>query len=147
MTQSAVHTPCFRACSDSLPALMDYIALRSSNLGLPRATSLRLQLVAEELFTNTFRHGQLCGDHPSVTVQILQPAGEDIEFIYEDGEAPCNPLAHLDFTPLHMPLAQRPVGGLGIVLIDAFAERVQYERVEERNRVRVWLRCNPEENP
>ena len=145
MTESAVDTPCFSACSESLPALMDYIALRSSSLGLPRATSLRLQLVAEELFTNTFRHGQPL-DKPTVTVKI-EAAGEDIEFIYEDGEAPCNPLAHLDFAPLHLPLAQRPVGGLGIVLIDAFAERVQYERVEERNRVRVWMRSNPEEHP
>lgn len=146
MTESAITTPSFRACSESLPALMDYIALRSSSLGLPRATSLRLQLVAEELFTNTFRHGRPC-DQPNVTVQILQPAGEDIEFVYEDGEPPCNPLAHLDITPLHLPVAQRPVGGLGVVLIDAFAEKVQYERVEERNRVRVWLRCNPEEHP
>lgn len=145
MTENAVATPCFRACSESLPALMDYIALRSSSLGLPRATGLRLQLVAEELFTNTFRHGRPC-ELPTVTV-CIESAGENIEFTYEDREAPYNPIAHLDFAPLHLPVTQRPVGGLGIVLIDAFAERVQYERVEERNRVRVWLRCNPGENP
>jgi serine/threonine-protein kinase RsbW len=143
--ENVVNTGHFSACSESLPALMDYIALRSSSLGLPRVTSLRLQLVAEELFTNTFRHGQPC-DTPSVTVRI-ESAGADIEFTYEDCEAPCNPLAHLDLAPLHLPLAQRPVGGLGVVLIDAFAEKVQYERVQERNRVTVWLRCNPEENP
>jgi serine/threonine-protein kinase RsbW len=145
MTETAVTTPCFSARSESLPALMDYIAQRSGHLGLPRATCLRLQLVAEELFTNTFRHGQPC-DTPSVTV-CIEAAGADIEFTYEDCEAPCNPLAHLDFAPLHLPLAQRPVGGLGVVLIDAFAERVEYERVRERNRVRMWLRCDPEGNP
>ena len=136
----------FTACSESLPALMDFIALRSTTLGLPRGTSLRLQLVAEELFTNTFRHGQALVDAQSVTVCIEQ-AGEDIELIYEDGELAWNPLAHCDHSHLQLPLAQRPVGGLGVLLVDAFAERVQYERVQERNRIRVWLRCNPQENP
>jgi len=136
----------FSACSESLPALMDFIALRSSALGLPRGTSLRLQLVAEELFTNTFRHGQPVAATQSVTVRIEQ-AGDDIELTYEDCELAWDPLAHLDHSRLHLPLAQRPAGGLGVILIDAFAERVQYERVQERNRVRVWLRCNPQENP
>jgi len=136
----------FAACSESLPALMDFVAQRSGDLGLPRGTSLRLQLVAEELFTNTFRHCPTAVTPQSVTVRIEQ-AGEDIELTYEDGAAACDPLAHLDHTRLQLPLAQRPVGGLGVVLIDAFAERVQYERVQERNRVRVWLRGNPEENP
>ena len=136
----------FSACSESLPALMDFIALRCSTLGLPRGTILRLQLVAEELFTNTFRHGQPVVATQSVTVRIEQ-AGDDIELTYEDCELAWNPLDHLDHSRLQLPLAQRPVGGLGVVLIDAFAERVQYERIEERNRVRVWLRCNPEERP
>ena len=136
----------FAARSESLPALMDFIARRSGALGLPRGTSLRLQLVAEELFTNTFRHCPTAVTAQSVTVRIEQ-AGEDIELTYEDGAAACDPLAHLDHTRLQLPLAQRPVGGLGVVLIDAFAERVQYERVQERNRVRVWLRGNPQENP
>jgi serine/threonine-protein kinase RsbW len=136
----------FTASSESLPALMDFIALRSSTLGLPRGTSLRLQLVAEELFTNTFRHGQAASVSQTVTLCIEQ-AGEDIELTYEDGELPWDPLAHQDCTHLHLPLAQRPVGGLGVLLVDAFAERMQYERVQERNRVRVWLRCDPQENP
>jgi len=46
-----------------------------------------------------------------------------------------------------MPLAQRPVGGLGVILIDGFAEQVQYERVQQRNRVRVRLRCESPERP
>ena len=136
----------FAACSESLPALMDFVAQRSGDLGLPRGTSLRLQLVAEELFTNTFRHCQPVAGAQSVTL-CIELAGQEIELTYEDGAAACDPLAHLDHTRLQLPLAQRPVGGLGVVLIDAFAERVQYERVQERNRVRVWLRGNPEENP
>ncbi|WP_084182832.1 ATP-binding protein [Nevskia soli] len=136
----------FAARSESLPALMDFIALRSSTLGLPRGTSLRLQLVAEELFTNTFRHGRTAGASQMVTLCIEQ-AGEDIELTYEDGELAWDPLSHRDCAHLQLPLAQRPVGGLGVLLVDAFAERMQYERVQERNRVRVWLRCDPQENP
>ena len=136
----------FAACSASLPALMEFIAQRAESLCLPRGTCLRLQLVAEELFTNTFRHGRCAEQGPSVTVRI-EPAGEDIELIYEDADLAWNPLDTLNPAHLQLPLAQRPVGGLGVVLIDAFAERVQYERLQERNRVRVWLRCNPRGNP
>lgn len=120
--------------------------MRSGALGLPRGTSLRLQLVAEELFTNTFRHGQCRIGGINVTVRIEQ-AGEDVELTYEDTDLAWNPLDTLNPELLKLPLAQRPVGGLGVALIDGFAEKVQYERVQERNRVRVWLRRNPQENP
>lgn len=138
----------FAASSESLPALMDFIALRSSNLGVPRGTSLRLQLVAEELFTNTFRHGvRHTGEDeapPSVSVR-LELAGENVELTYEDAELAWNPLDTLNPSHLQLPLAQRPVGGLGVVLIDAFAENVEYQRVDQRNRVRVLMRCDPRE--
>lgn len=136
----------FPACSASLPALMEFVARRAEALGLPRGTNLRLQLVAEELFTNTFRHGQCLADGAAATVQI-EPAGADVELTYEDAERAWNPLDTLNPELLKLPLAQRPVGGLGVALIDGFAERVQYERVQDRNRVRVWLRRDPRENP
>ncbi|HWY25604.1 MAG TPA: ATP-binding protein [Nevskia sp.] len=140
----------FAASSASLPALMDFVALRSSDLGVPRGTSLRLQLVAEELFTNTFRHGisRMEQDQPQPTVSIrIELAGEDIELTYEDAELAWNPLDRRNPAYLQLPLAQRPVGGLGVVLVDSFAERIQYERIEQRNRVRVWMRCDPRERP
>ena len=141
----------FAASSESLPALMDFIALRSSDLGVPRGTSLRLQLVAEELFTNTFRHGvhrmqEEEAPQPSVSVR-LELAGENVELTYEDAELAWNPLDKLNPSHLQLPLAQRPVGGLGVVLIDSFAENVQYERVDQRNRVRVLVRFDPSESP
>ena len=149
MTQTA-SIQSFAASSESLPALMDFIALRSSDLGVPRGTSLRLQLVAEELFTNTFRHGiSRVEDEeqpPSVSVRI-ELAGADIELTYEDAELAWNPLDRRNPAHLQLPLAQRPVGGLGVVLVDSFAERIQYERIDERNRVRVWVRCDPRESP
>lgn len=140
----------FTASSESLPALMDFVALRSSDLGVPRGTSLRLQLVAEELFTNTFRHGvsRMEQDEPQPTVTVrIELDGENIELTYEDGELAWNPLDRRNPAHLQLPLAQRPVGGLGVVLVDSFAERIQYERVEQRNRVRVWVRCDPSESP
>jgi serine/threonine-protein kinase RsbW len=141
----------FAASSESLPALMDFIALRSSDLGVPRGTSLRLQLVAEELFTNTFRHGvhrlQQEDEPPQPTVSVrLELAGENVELTYEDAELAWNPLDKRNPAHLQLPLAQRPVGGLGVVLIDSFAENIEYERVDQRNRVRVLVRFDPRES-
>ena len=125
---------------------MAFIAQRAAVLKLPRATSLRLQLVAEELFTNTFRHGSGADGAPPVTVRV-EPAGEDVELVYEDGEPAWNPLLQQAVEHLHLPLEQRPVGGLGSLLVSAMAERSKYERVQERNRVRVWVRVEAVESP
>jgi serine/threonine-protein kinase RsbW len=141
-----VSTESFAACSESLSALMDFIARQSSVLGVSRDNSLRLQLIAEELFTNSFRHGHAVEAAHPVTLRI-EPAGDSIELTYEDGGHAWDPLLHLDPSTLQLPLEQRPVGGLGTFLVAGFAERLQYERVQERNRLRVRLRCaNPGNN-
>jgi anti-sigma regulatory factor (Ser/Thr protein kinase) len=129
----------FSPCGDSLAALMAFVAERAATLNISRDSNLRLQLVAEELFTNTFRHGKGGAQGPSVTV-CIEPDGKDLCLIYEDGEPAWNPLQQYAVEHLHLPLEQRPVGGLGALLVNAMAERSHYERVRERNRVLIWLR-------
>jgi serine/threonine-protein kinase RsbW len=136
----------FTPCGESLAALMAFVAQRATLLNIPRDTSLRLQLVAEELFTNTFRHGGCPEGGPLVTVAI-ESAGNEVELIYEDGEAAWDPLRQSAAAHLSLPLEQRPVGGLGALLIGAMVERAVYERMVERNRVRVWLRWEAPEKP
>ncbi|MDR3417412.1 MAG: ATP-binding protein [Nevskia sp.] len=128
----------FPPCSESLDAVIGFVERRSGELQLPHATCLRLQLVAEELFTNTFRH-QPCAERIPATVSI-EAVGEEVELVYEDSEPEWNPLLHIDRSHLELPVAQRPVGGLGMVLIQSFAQDLHYERHEGRNRIRVRLR-------
>jgi len=132
----------FTPCGEMLHPMMDFVVKRAEALNLPQSTSLRLQLIAEELFTNTFRHGPPRGGHAPVTLSI-DAAGEDVELVYEDGEPEWNPLRHIDRSHLELPLEQRPVGSLGWVLIESFARKLQYERCNERNRIRVLLQREP----
>ena len=51
--------------------------------------------------------------------------------ISDDGRA-YNPLSHLD-PDTHAPIEDRPVGGLGLVVVKRLADRVAYAREDGRN--------------
>ena len=65
-------------------------------------------------------------------------AGLHVEF-REDGR-PFDPLSH-DVPDLDAPLHERPIGGLGVHLVRELAQRVEYERIEPYNVLRVVLRA------
>jgi len=125
----------FPAREDALARLLDFVEAGGREWQLPQPTLLKLRLIAEELFTNSLRHGP--GGH--VAVGIEQEEGL-VCFRYEDGGSAHNPFDKLDRGHLTQPVADRPVGKLGLVLIDGFAENVSYERLAGRNRFRIRLK-------
>ena len=62
--------------------------------GLPRAVFLRLNLVLEELFTNTIKHGHR-GDCDAPVWIAVSRSGDTLSVVYEDKAPPFNPYARL----------------------------------------------------
>src|SRR5690606_19975307 len=91
--------------------------------------ALRAELVIEELFTNTVRHGYRgeC-DHP-VWLHAL-PSPGTLCLTYQDAASPFDPLA---VELAEAATAARCIGGQGIRLIRSLASSVAYRRAEERN--------------
>jgi serine/threonine-protein kinase RsbW len=128
----------FDARLDQLATVLAFVERRAEALGAPHDTALRAALIVEELFVNSVRHGQLPAG--SAVRVALQRAGSDaLELDYEDEGIAFDPFSHLADAAHHRAPEDRPVGGLGVVLIDGFSLRHAYERRAARNCVRIWL--------
>lgn len=107
---------------------------------LTEADALRLELVIEELFSNTVAHGYGGDSDGPVDITLVIADGR-ATVIYEDAAPPYDPLAKLAAlrATLAAPLEQRPLGHLGVPLIAGLVERADYRRDGERNRLELLL--------
>ncbi|MCC2656442.1 MAG: ATP-binding protein [Panacagrimonas sp.] len=128
----------FDARLEALSTVLAFVERRAEALGAAHDTALRATLIVEELFVNCVRHGRAPATS-SVHVELQAAPGDELELAFEDHGIACDPFSHLaDATHRRAP-EDRPVGGLGVVLIDGFSLRHEYRRRGTRNCVRVWL--------
>ena len=106
--------------------------------GVGREACLRLNLVLEELFTNTVRHGHGGDCDAPVWVGLVRKSGH-VRLTYEDTAPPFNPYARLPAGPPGETLELRKPGGLGVLLTDEMADSRDYAYVFGRNRIRLAL--------
>jgi anti-sigma regulatory factor (Ser/Thr protein kinase) len=128
----------FPARMDAFPRVAAFLqdVARAGSLG--RGDALRLRLVAEELFTNTCRHGagEASGDPVELRVTVTL---EEVELAYVD-TGPCHDprVAVRASLGLDREVEER-VGGVGIRLVSGFSRRLTHEYLNGRNRVTVTL--------
>ena len=110
--------------------------------GLADDERARLLVILEELFTNVVAHGCEVGPAAgSVAVALGWRHGAlTIDFV-DDGP-PFDPLVHSE-PDLDAPPEQRPVGGLGIAIVRALADRANYRREGHRNHLYLVRRLAP----
>ena len=110
---------------------------------MPRKACLRLTLLVEELFTNTVVHGHgIDTDEPVYLAFEIQPGS--IALTYEDTAHPYDPFARVRVPDDSLGVEERPVGGLGVALVAAIAERVEYARVGGKNRISLVIPISPD---
>lgn len=120
----------FPARMSALPALLAYACYCLADTAFARQPARRIELVLEELFTNTVTHGYggEC-DRPIWVELDIQPSLLSIG--YSDEAPPYDPLQH--DTDLDFDETSRPAGGLGILLARRFADRMDYRYAGGRN--------------
>ena len=106
--------------------------------GVERQPCLRLNLVLEELFTNTVRHGHGGDCDAPVWVSLARKSGQ-VRVTYEDTAPPFNPYARLPSQSPNTSLEMRKLGGLGVLLTREMAASRDYAYVFGRNRIRLAL--------
>ena len=132
-------TALFPARLDALGPICDLLERFCETGGVGREDCLRLNLLLEELFTNTVRHGH--GKDCDAPVWIsLDAAPERLSFEIEDTAPPYNPFAQT--VEVDVPLEDRRIGGLGVHLARELAERSDYAYVFGRNCIRLELARN-----
>ena len=114
----------------ALPALLAYTKHCLADTQFASQAANRIELVLEELFTNSVMHGYggEC-DRPIWVGFDIQSSLLSIS--YSDEAPPYDPLQH--DTDLDYDKASRPTGGLGILLARRFADRMDYPYGSGRN--------------
>jgi|SRR6185436_9294815 len=106
--------------------------------GIGREHCLRINLVVEELFTNTVRHGHRGDSEAPVWVSVAIGAAA-VHVTYEDTAPPFNPYALFASAP-DTTLSLRRIGGLGVLLTRELASTRDYAYLFGRNRIRLTLK-------
>jgi anti-sigma regulatory factor (Ser/Thr protein kinase) len=128
----------FLARLDQLRPMQRFLEGFCAESGLPRAAYLRLNLVLEELFTNTVRHGHR-GDCDAPVWIAVSRSGDTLSLLYEDKAPPFNPYARLTEPVVDATVSMRKIGGLGVLLTKQLAASRDYAYLFGRNRIRLTL--------
>ena len=103
-----------------------------------RDECLKLNLVVEELFTNTVRHGHR-GDSDAAVWLSVAAAPAAVKVTYEDEAPAFNPYALFGSAP-DTTLSLRRIGGLGVLLTRELASTRDYAYLFGRNRIKLTLK-------
>jgi anti-sigma regulatory factor (Ser/Thr protein kinase) len=91
-------------------------------------------LLVEELFANTVAHGHGQDSDAPVRIAFDVEPGR-VRLLYEDTGPAHDPFASVTPPDDAAEVEERPVGGLGVVLIAAMASDVEYRRADGKNRI------------
>jgi anti-sigma regulatory factor (Ser/Thr protein kinase) len=125
----------FPGTLDSLEPIRDFIAAKATAAGLNRSTVYKLCLAVDEIATNVVMHGYeeagLSGDL-TVWADALEDA---FQVDLKDTGRAYDPGGHeqQSGTDLDLPLDQRRIGGLGILLARDSVDDLQYSSGEDGN--------------
>ncbi len=106
--------------------------------GIAREACLRANLVLEELFLNTVKHGHRGGSDAPVWIGLSAEDGA-VRVTYEDRAPPFNPFASGAREMLEALTDTRREGGLGVLLAQGLTESADYAYLFGRNRIHLRL--------
>lgn len=106
--------------------------------GLARETCLKANLVIEELFLNTVKHGHRGGSDAPIWIGLTAGGGK-VSLCYEDSAPPFNPFSRATREMLEALAHTRKEGGLGVLLANSLTSSADYSYVFGRNRIRLTL--------
>lgn len=121
----------------ALPDLLQELEETLTDLGLEAETQHDVRLVAEEIVSNALTHG--CHGASGVAVMVgFELCADRIRLRFEDDGLPFDPLAQ-NLPDVDMPIEERGIGGLGVLLVRELGQDVRYERCNGVNRLTLWL--------
>jgi anti-sigma regulatory factor (Ser/Thr protein kinase) len=126
---------------DSLSAIGRYIVDAASAAGLDRSAAYKLRLAVDELATNVVIHGY---QEAALEGDVFVSADMDehaLTIAIEDTARPFDPTAQTlpDEEQLDLPLDERPIGGLGVMLAREGVDDLRYEYINGRNRTIITV--------
>lgn len=131
-------TKSFGASVDSLEPIRTFISDKCNEAGIDKKKSYGLCLAVDEIATNIIKYGyaqaELSEGEGKIEVTIYHDDNQ-LEVVLEDAGVAFDPLQRKlpDESDINMPLEERPIGGLGIMIAQQSVDAFKYEYVNNRN--------------
>lgn len=105
----------------------EFISKQTELLQIPHKTANRMQVAADEIYSNIVRYS---GAHAASVSCRRQ--GDITELVFEDDGVPYDPTqtAEPDTT---LSAEERQIGGLGILMVRRMAKSMEYSRTDGKN--------------
>lgn len=115
-----------------IPRLAEATQAFAAANDLPPDVVFKLDLAFDELITNIVSYAHPKGGDHEIIVQ-LDREGDELCARIEDDGVPFDPLAEAAEPDTSAGVDERPIGGLGVHLVKAFMDSVEYRRIDDRN--------------
>jgi anti-sigma regulatory factor (Ser/Thr protein kinase) len=119
----------------AMARLADAVARFVAAHQLSDAVANALNVCVDEAVSNAINHGYAAGARGEIAVRLARRADRVVLEIEDDG-APFDPLQAPE-PDLSLPLAERPIGGLGVHLMRNLMDEVAYARVGDKNLLKL----------
>ncbi len=113
---------------------------------LPPGAVFKLNLCFDELITNAISYGFDALDLAALSVELAVRDGAAVAVIRDNGR-PFDPFTEAPETDTTLRIEERPVGGLGILLVRESMDDFSYERRDGFNVVTLRLKLDRAETP
>jgi len=124
------------ADNNEYPRLREFVDKACAQAHCSPGQRTRVQLVLEELFTNTVKYGRRDAQPVSVSVTMEFGGDEPLTVRYEDDAPQHDAFDQTGIeSELQATITKRRVGGLGILLIRELGKNVNYAWADGKNRV------------
>ena len=127
---------CTLPTRDSLPVVSDFLSRVSENLSLPAALSGKLQVAADEIYSNIVYYSQATA--ASLTVV---PGDGSVSLVFEDNGLPYDPTTAKE-PDITLSAEERDIGGLGIYIVKKTASKILYRNEGGKNLLTVTFRSD-----
>ena len=128
----------------SLDSFRDFVDRSAVAAGAGPEVLLKIELVLEELLVNHVLHAYGSGEGDSEVACFSRPGFFCLEVV--DEAAPFDPLGHKS-PDLTLAPGDRPIGGLGILMVRSLADEVSYRREGGRNVITARFMLAPPAAP
>ena len=124
------------AVPENFAAVQDWIRDHLASVSCSMRTLLELDMIVEEVFINiaSYAYNEHIG---TVTLDLsLDEANNMLYLTFRDTGVPYDPLKK-ESPDLSAPAEKRPIGGLGIFLVQKYSDVLSYEYADNENRLTI----------
>jgi len=116
----------------NLPHFIDFVRNQACRLDFPPKRIQEIELVLEEALVNIIKYAYPPDSTGNLTIMATNTGDNRLRIEISDHGIPFNPLTQSD-TDVEMELMERPIGGLGILLIKELTDELHWDRKEDKN--------------